>query len=50
MEEGIAEMKESGEYENNRESIDEDLEKSRNFWTIGIGKPDYIYRKLGCRA
>ena len=46
VEEGITEMKISGEYEDNRESVDEDLEKSRNFWTIGIGKPGYYTENL----
>ena len=41
MEESIAEMKERGEYEDNRVWLDEDLEKSRNFWTVGIGKAGY---------
>ncbi|WP_217604116.1 hypothetical protein [Chitinophaga sp. GbtcB8] len=41
VQESIAEMKESGEYEDNRELLDEDLEKARNFWTIGIGTPGY---------
>lgn len=37
-EEMIAESKENGDYKYDRESLEEELEKSRNFWTIGIGK------------
>lgn len=35
------EMKESGEFEENKEVLFEDLEKAKNFWTIGIGTKDY---------
>lgn len=41
IEEMISEMKESGEYEENKNWIVEDLEKSKNFWTIGIGIKNY---------
>jgi hypothetical protein len=41
IEKSIVEMKERGEYENNKIWIEEELEKSRYFWTIGIGKENY---------
>ena len=41
VEEAIAERKLSGKYEFNKSSIEDDLENSRNFWTIGIGAADY---------
>lgn len=37
----IAELKESGEYSENEEWVMEDREKSRYFWTLGLGKRDY---------
>ena len=37
----IIEMKENDEYEENKNWILEDLEKSKNFWTIGIGIKNY---------
>jgi hypothetical protein len=42
VEESIAKIKSSGKYEDNRSSIDDDLEKSKNFWTIGIGVMHYF--------
>ncbi|ASU33570.1 hypothetical protein [Mucilaginibacter xinganensis] len=41
MEESIAELKSTGKYEFNRSSIEDDLDKSRNFWTIGVGVANY---------
>jgi len=41
VEETIAEMKASGEYEENKRWLEEDLERSKQFWTIGIGVKDY---------
>lgn len=41
VEESIAEMKENGEYEENKDWIEEDLAKAKNFWTIGIGTKNY---------
>ena len=40
-EEIIAEKKESGDFEYDRAWLEEELEKSRNFWTIGVGKTGY---------
>ena len=40
-EESISKLKLSGEYELNKSSFDDDLENSKNFWTIGIGVADY---------
>lgn len=37
----INEIKEEGTFEENKDWLEEDLAKSRNFWTIGIGKKDY---------
>ena len=39
--EEIEEMKKQGEYEDNKIELEEDLAKSRNFWTIGIGIKNY---------
>lgn len=36
----IAQMRENGE-DADADWVQEDLEKSRYFWTVGIGKPDY---------
>ena len=36
----IAQMRENGE-DTDAAWLQEDLEKSRYFWTVGIGKPDY---------
>ena len=41
IEQMIKEMKANNEYANNEEWVKEDLEKSRYFWTIGIGKEGY---------
>lgn len=41
VEETIAEMKASGGYEENKRWLEEDLERSKQFWTIGIGVKDY---------
>ena len=41
IEESIAEMKANNEYEENKDWIDEDLTKAKNFWTIGIGIKNY---------
>jgi hypothetical protein len=43
-EEMITESKESGDYKYDRADLEEELEKSRNFWTVGIGKADYYRR------
>jgi hypothetical protein len=40
-EEMIAECKESHDYEYDRADLEEELEKSRNFWTVGIGQANY---------
>ncbi|MES2110564.1 MAG: hypothetical protein V4577_17535 [Bacteroidota bacterium] len=41
VEEGIAQAKLSGQYQHNPSTFDDDLETSRNFWTIGIGVAGY---------
>lgn len=41
MNETIAELKERGEYEAGKSAFDQDLEKSKFFWTIAIGVKDY---------
>lgn len=41
VQEGIEEMKRNNEYEENKDWIEEDMEKAKNFWTIGIGIKDY---------
>lgn len=41
VEESIAEMKAENEYEENKDWLNEDLEKAKNFWTIGIGIKNY---------
>lgn len=41
VEEDMADMKANDEYEENKEWIEEDLEKAKNFWTIGIGVENY---------
>ena len=41
VEESIAEMKADNEYEENKDWLNEDLEKAKNFWTIGIGVENY---------
>lgn len=41
IEESIAEMKANNEYEENKEWLNEDLTKAKNFWTIGIGIKSY---------
>ncbi|RZJ54061.1 MAG: hypothetical protein EOO44_06395 [Flavobacterium sp.] len=41
IEESIAEMKVNNEYEENKDWIEEDLTKAKNFWTIGIGIKNY---------
>lgn len=43
-EEIIAEKKESDDYEYDRVWLEEELEKSRNYWTVGIGKAGYYTR------
>lgn len=37
----INEIKEEGTYEENKEWLEEDLIKSQNFWTVGVGIKDY---------
>lgn len=37
----IAEMKEDGSYEQAKRTMDQELNKSRYFWTIAVGKVDY---------
>ena len=41
LQEWVTEKKENGEYEIDRTWIEEEVAKSKNFWTIGIGKPGY---------
>ena len=41
VEERIAEMKADNEYEENKDWLNDDLEKAKNFWTIGIGLENY---------
>jgi hypothetical protein len=41
VEQSIAELKSTGKYEFNKSSIENDLENSRNFWTIGLAVADY---------
>ena len=41
VEESITELKLKGEYEFNKSSFEDELENSKNFWTIGIGIADY---------
>ncbi|KQT25996.1 hypothetical protein ASG22_04695 [Chryseobacterium sp. Leaf405] len=41
IESTITEMKEEGTYEESKEIMDQDLEKSKYFWTIAVGKTDY---------
>lgn len=41
IEDWLQEKKEKGEYETNKTWLDEELEKSKHFWTIGIGKKGY---------
>lgn len=37
----IDEKRNSGEYENDKDWLNEELEKSKHFWTIGIGNNEY---------
>ena len=37
----IQEKKEDGEYESDKDWLNEELEQSKHFWTIGMGKKDY---------
>lgn len=41
IESTIAELKEEGTYEEAKEMMDLDLEKSKYFWTVAVGKTDY---------
>jgi len=41
VEESIAEMKAKNEYEENKDWLEEDMTKAKNFWTIGIGIKNY---------
>jgi hypothetical protein len=41
LKEWVEEKKISGEYEIDRKMIEEELAKSRNFWTVGIGVSGY---------
>lgn len=41
VEEDIARMKADDEYDENKNWVEEDLEKAKNFWTIGIGVKNY---------
>ena len=41
VEESIAEMKANNEYEENKDWLEEDLTKAKNFFTIGIGIKNY---------
>ena len=34
-------MKADNEYEENKDWLNEDLNKAKNFWTIGIGVKNY---------
>lgn len=40
IEDWIQEKKDKGEYEVDKAWLDEELEKSKHFWTIGIGKKE----------
>ncbi|ALR29312.1 hypothetical protein ATE47_01630 [Chryseobacterium sp. IHB B 17019] len=37
----VAEMKNEGTYEESKGLMDMDLEKTKYFWTVAVGKPDY---------
>jgi len=37
----IQEKKEDGDYEHDKDWLNDELEQSKHFWTIGIGKKDY---------
>ncbi|WP_291151305.1 hypothetical protein [Flavobacterium sp. UBA7680] len=41
VEKMIIEMKENNDYEENKDWVQDDLEKAKNFWTIGIGIKGY---------
>lgn len=41
VEQDIAGMKTNNEYEENKNWLEEELVKAKNFWTIGIGGKDY---------
>jgi len=41
VQEWVEEKKANGEYEIDRQWIEEELAKSKNYWTIGIGVPGY---------
>ncbi|WP_431291959.1 hypothetical protein [Pedobacter sp. P26] len=41
VEESIAEMKADHKYEENKDWLNEDLKRAKNFWTIGIGVKSY---------
>lgn len=41
VQEWVEEKKADGEYEIDRQWIEEELAKSKNYWTIGIGVPGY---------
>ncbi len=41
VEESIAEMKADHKYEDNKDWLNEDLKRAKNFWTIGIGVKSY---------
>ncbi|MEG0928001.1 hypothetical protein [Chryseobacterium sp.] len=41
VEEDIADMKANNEYDENKNWLEEDLIKAKNFWSIGIGGKDY---------
>ena len=41
VQEWVEEKKANGEYDIDREWVEEELASSRNFWTIGIGVPGY---------
>jgi len=43
-EELIAEKNAGGDFEYDRSWLEEELEKSKHFWTFGIGKVDYYKR------
>lgn len=41
VQDDIDEMKSNNEYDENKEWLEEDMNKAKNFWTIGIGIENY---------
>ncbi|SHG91453.1 hypothetical protein [Pedobacter caeni] len=42
----IDELKDNGEYEESKDWIEQDLEKAKFFWTVGIGNKNYYHTIL----